>query len=313
MYIFLLFIAVPTAPAQELFIHNNPASVLPRDAIAVRTISGLYKEDGYLRFRQGLRVGFGILSAWQMAVEVSFSNHNHPGLISELFGDGTVDHSHHNHGSGEGDINEEHLHPFQLNGITLSSQYRFFTSDGPNRHLRAATYQVLSTNFTTHNFAEPNLQHRTAGATVGLIGTWLRNKFAASLRLGGIYSLASHEKETGRAFKPGNALEYALSLGYLAFPTRYKSYQQLNINFYAEFMGRWFRRGLARDTDGIWYYIENSPETDPGRYLEFRPGLQFILNSRMRADFSTALPFLGRSYTMDYPQFQLNLQYLFFR
>lgn len=301
--------------AQELFIHNTPASVLPKDAFTIRTTSGIYGEDGLVRFRQAMRIAYGISSTWRVSLEGSFSNHTHPGLVDELFSTGEeVDHSHHGHQHTvtESSVNPQHIHPFKFNGLVLQSQYRFFTHDGPNQHFRAATYQIASLNPTSHNFAEPNLLHRNSGFATGLIGTWLYKKFAASLKAGGIYALPYREKSRDRLFRSGKAMEYALSLGYLAYPHKYKSYKQLNINLYAEFMGSVY--GQATIREGVANFPSNArEETIRGAYLDFRPGLQFILGSKFRIDMSTALPFIGRSLTTEYPRFQLNLQYLFFR
>lgn len=305
----LLSICLPAA-AQELFIMNEPASVLPKDGLALRSISHFYKEDGFTRFRQSFRFTYGISAKWELGMEFGGSNHNHPGLVSELFADGDLDHQH-GPVDPDGGVVEEHNHPFKITGALIYSQYRFWTSDGPNTHLRAATYQIFSSNWTSHNFAEPNLYHRNAGFGGGFIFTWLRKRFAASARLGGIAPLGYYERDTERYFRSGNAVDYSLSLGYLTFPRKYKDYDNVNINLYAEFMGKWFQSAWLRD-DYRWYPTTTFSETDTGAYLDVRPGIQAIFKSRFRVETAVALPFLGRSLSMEYPQVQINLQYLFF-
>jgi hypothetical protein len=58
----------------------------------------------------------------------------------------------------------------------------------------------------------------------------------------------------------------------------------------------------------------------PGKYIDMRPGIQFIIKSNTRIDFSYALPIpdgyggylLGRSYALFYPTFRINFQHYFF-
>jgi len=303
------FFLTSASQAQELFIQNEPASVLPKSSIAFRSIHQFYTEDGVLRSRQALRITRGMTAKWEIGLEAGISNHNHPNLVSELYTDGDLDHDHSHHGGGE--VNAEHVHPSTFTGFNLYSQYRFYTQDGPNEHLRAAAYGMLSSNRTTHHYAEPNLLHRNAGASAGLILTWLKDKFAASGRLGGIVPFGYSPKDSDRYFRSGNAMDYALSLGYLLYPRKYKGYQQTNVNLYLEFMGRAFQQARIRD-EIRWYPALNSDETHPGAYLDVNPGIQLILDSRFRIDFSTAFPLINRSMAMDYPQFHLALQYLYF-
>lgn len=305
---FLLLLMSFSGMSQELFIHNEPASVLPKSSLAFRSIHQFYKEDGLLRSRQALRVTRGMTAKWELGIEAGLSNHNHPNLVSELYDDGDLDHDH-DHGGDN--VNVEHIHPTSFTGFTLYSQYRFFTDDGPNQHLRAAVYGILSTNRTTHNYAEPNLYHRNAGLSSGLILTWLKKRFAASGRLGGIVPFGFSPKENNRYFRSGNALGYSLSLGYLAYPRKYQSYKQVNINFYLELMGKAFQQARIRD-EIRWYPALAEDETSPGGYLDINPGVQFILDSRFRIDISTGFPLISRSMAMDYPQFHLALQYLYF-
>lgn len=302
-----------SAIGQELFIHNKPASVLPGGSWVLQSVSHFYKEDGFLRNYEGLSVGHGINRFWELTLSAGISNHNHPVLVSELFREEDPNHDHngHNHGTTgtDGAPNLEHNHPYRFTGLRLYSQFKFLNIDGPNRHFRMAAYQVISGNRTTHNFAEPNLMHRNAGLGAGFIATGLWKRTAVSLRSGFVMPFGFKEKNSNRYFRSGNALDYALSVGYLVYPKKYTNYKQLNINFYLEFMGK--IHGEARIKEGNrLYYSGNYPELRKGSYLEARPGIQFILQSRVRLGLSSALPLLGRTETMEYPQFQVNALWL---
>lgn len=284
-------------------------------------MSNFYREDDFNRYWQGLKVSYGLTHKFEIGITGGASNHNHPGLVSELFQntDPNHDHNSHNHNSGDPGAdstdqatNPEHQHRMEFTGLQLYTQYRFFNRDGPKRHFRIATYQTLSSNFTTHNFAEPNLLHRTAGIGGGLIFTGLYKQMAASARVGGILPFGFREKDSDRYFRSGNALDYALSLGYLLYPRSYKGYDQLNINLYAEFMGKWY--GAATIYEGsVFRYPWKYPSLNRNTYLEARPGIQFIFKSKVRVGVSTALPVFSRSYAMEYPQIQLNVLWLILR
>lgn len=315
--VLVMLLGQASLSAQELFIHNAPASVLPKGAWTVRTMTNLYREDGYTRLWQGLEVMYGVSKSFEVGLTMGISNHNHPSLVSELFNedDPNHDHSGHQHGIGGTDAatgNPEHVHPMQFTGARLYSQFKFLNLDGPNRHLRMASYHIISANRTAHNFSEPNLLHRNAGLGAGLIMTGLYKKAAASLRVGGILPFGYREKSPNRYFRSGRAIEYALSLGYLLYPRSYRSYRQLNLNLYMEFMGKVHTESVIYEgtTRHLPYRF---PELTIGRYLELRPGIQAILGSRYRLSLSTALPIWRRSWIMEYPQLQVNFLWLILR
>ena len=105
-----------------------------------------------------------------------------------------------------------------------------------------------------------------SGLQFGLIGTQLVNKFAISITSG----LGFYTKEDLNLFMN------SVSLGYLVLPRKYKSYKQTNFNVYLEYK-----------TNTI---LNNS---FPDRYNKFSstiaPGIQVILFSRSRLDFSYKL------------------------
>ena len=122
--------------------------------------------------------------------------------------------------------------------------------------------------------------------------------------------------------KYGKAINYSLSFGYLLYPFRYKNYDQTNINIYMEFLGK--------DYQAAQIYLSSQPNQIPidpdslmllaGKYLEMRPGIQFIIKSNTRFDFSYGIPIpdgyggylLGKSYARFHPMFNINLQHYFF-
>jgi hypothetical protein len=68
-----------------------------------------------------------------------------------------------------------------------------------------------------------------------------------------------------------NSVAYTLSAGYLLFPRSYQNYNQVNLNLYAELLGK-FNPGYQQS------------------YLDVAPAIQLIFNSVFRVDFSYRTP-----------------------
>ena len=111
---------------------------------------------------------------------------------------------------------------------------------------------------------------------------------------------------------------YSLSFGYLLLPHTYTDYNQTNWNIYMEFVGKSY--GQVQMQVGNVYY--NLPQyaistngikaLQAGQYLEVYPGIQTILRSTLRIDFSVGIPITSRSYVHYYPVYNLGIQRYFF-
>lgn len=218
-------------------------------------------------------------------------------------------------------------YPYKLNGAHLYAKYRFLSSDGENSHFRMAAYGEGTLVKTTHHETEPDLEYGdNTGVGAGLIGTYLKGKFAVSATVGGILPF----KNSGDSPDPiqglpdipisieyGKALTYSLSFGYLVLPKKYTSYNQTNVNLYLELHGK------AYGTSKVNLFVgdENEYYLLPGRYppallgnyfVDISPGAQFIIRSNLRIDCSVSFNILGQTYARLYPVYNFGIQRYFY-
>ncbi len=301
---------IPPIKAQELYPLSEPASNIPKNVIGIRVFSETYKEINQYRNMVGLRAMYGITSKWSVYATGIFSNHH-----GKTF---PVEFPYHN-------TPERGVHyPYKFNGVHLYSKYRFLSIDKKNEHFRMAVYAEMAKVKTTHHETEANLMMGdNSGFGGGIITTYLYKKFASSLTLGAIFP----SKTEGVAPDPipgfpdmplimhyGNNITYSLSFGYLLFPKEYDNYKQTNWNLYLEFAGKYFKNAdIDLFVNTIREYRISTfldvPALMNGYYIDISPGIQAIINSNLRIDFSTTLPFIGQSYARMYPVFTLGLQY----
>ncbi|MNS33694.1 hypothetical protein D3C72_658100 [compost metagenome] len=310
----LMLSLAQTGRAQELFPNTEPASNIPKGTLGIRLMSEFYKESNQLRNFNGLRLMYGLTPKLSVYLTAASSNHHKEKLPEEF--------PYHN--TPERGVYK----PYKFNGFSLYAKYRFLTRDRTNEHLRMAAYAEASAVNTAHDEGEPRLMDDTKGLGFGLISTYLKNKFAVSLTAGvilpGKFSGVQVDPIAGlpdipTTVKYPTTINYSLSFGYLVYPRTYRSYKQPNINLYCEFMGKYY--GDVR----VWLTPYNAPEYEirtsyfpkalqAGFYVDIVPGVQLILNSNTRIDFSTQLQFVKLSYARLYPQFNIGLQhYLYWK
>ncbi len=195
------------APAQELFTYMQPASNLPANSVAVK-LSAQYLPHNYsskTAQRYTPEVLFGLEKNYMMRAGVSFSN---------------IDQN------------------MSFESAKLYGQYRFFSADEVHKHLRMAVFYEAAYSRNNLAYNEINFGGDHTGVSAGLIATQLWNRFAVSAT--GSWNEVLH---SARGNKGGEnnfaftAVNYALSTGYLVLPVEYKSYDQTNINVYAELLG----------------------------------------------------------------------------
>jgi hypothetical protein len=271
----------------------------------MRLATESYDEVGQSRHWMGFKVMYGITSDLMLTQTISFSNH-HGGTLPDDFvtTDGGL--GMHTHGTTKGAS-----YPYLFETYNLNAKYRFYVDDSHNEHLRAAVWGEVAFGNEAHDESEPSIMGDNSGVGVGVIATKLYKRFAASVGLSGILPFKYSEAAKELTVDYGNALHYSLSLGYLLLPEVYSDYNQVNVNLYAEFLGRAYQ-GATIHCQGENVITDGVPSLESGHYLEFRPAIQFIFWSNTRLDLSSSFLAFGESYTKFYPVFYMNIQHYLF-
>lgn len=301
------------AAGQELFPLSEPASNIPKAALGVRLFSETYKEVNQWRNMTGLRLMYGVTPRLSVYLTGIASNHHGNKLPVEFPFHNTPERG--------------ARYPYKFNGAHLYAKYRFLSHDGEHNHFRMAAYGEGTYVRTTHHETEPDLEMGdNTGAGLGLITTYLRHKFAVSLTAGAIFPTVYEGKspdpievlpDVPVRVQYGKALTYSLSFGYLLWPRKYTSYDQVNINLYLELQGKAFQAAKVNIFSGQpnEYFLAQSrypAALQKGYYLDVSPGIQFILKSNLRVDFSATFSSLGISYARLYPVYSIAVQRYFF-
>ena len=260
---FILFLLIHTyiISAQELYINSEPASLIPKGTKVVRLTNSNI-------FLDGSNIMGSISNAFIVTPSLSY------GLSKKIMVSGSFQFANKPY--------EQDMMPnFGFNGFKLYSKQRILTTDKDKYHTRLSSFIKYS--YHENKFMKDNLdlELQDTGFELGLIGTQLIKKLAISITSGFTRISNIDEKFTqGTTIKwqktNVNTFKNSISAGYLLFPRKYKSYRQTNFNIYLE-------------------YITNTIITKdfPSRYNKFSstlaPGIQFILLSRSRLDFSYKL------------------------
>ncbi len=261
--LFILFLLIHTyiISAQELYINSEPASLIPKGTKVVRLTNSNI-------FLDGSNIMGSISNAFIVTPSLSY------GLSKKIMVSGSFQFTNKPY--------EQDMMPnFGFNGFKLYSKQRILTTDKDKYHTRLSSFIKYS--YHENKFMKDNLdlELQDTGFELGLIGTQLIKKLAISITSGFTRISNIDEKFTqGTTVKwqktNVNTFKNSISAGYLLFPRKYKSYNQTNFNIYLE-------------------YITNTIITKdfPSRYNKFSstlaPGIQFILLSRSRLDFSYKL------------------------
>jgi len=306
---------------QELFPSAEPASNVPKGALGVRIFSAGYKEANIFRSLSGIRLMYGATSRFSVYATVTFANYHSKSLPFDFI-------SHHSSGPQNdtaGTLQQGVVYPYVFNSAHAYAKYRFYTSDGVHTHMRLAAYAEGSYVAVPSHTAEPDLLVHTSGWGAGLIATYLRHHFAASLTLGYLMPMSykgnTYDKYGGvypTTIRYGNAANYSLSFGYLLYPQNYKSYKQVNWNLYCEFSGRLYEGASVTERFGpfagaVVYNVPiNTPALKAGGYADVIPGIQCIINSTYRIEASVAMPLVSSTYGHLYPFYTLGMQRYFY-
>jgi len=269
-----LFLYCNRSAAQELYIHAEPASNIPKKVIGMKALTANYQGSGLSTQWYGLRGMYGITAKWMVMLTGSLSDQHGNELPSELFQSTGIY------------LPQAQRYPLQFEGINFYSKYRLYSSDEMNKHFRIALYGEYGYNKTVYVNAEPNLSGDNTGVGGGLIITKLSNKLAVSGTAGFILPQWYNEQKTNLHVKSGNAFTYSLSAGYLLYPKTYTNYKQTNINAYIEGIGKAYGDALYKNGEVLISKTRHAVYK-AGSYIDIRPGVQFIFNSNLRLDVST--------------------------
>lgn len=290
------------AIAQELYPNSEPASVTPKNSLGIRSMNEAYFNEGKFKSWHGAMFMYGISSKLMVNAMVTTSNHHYKTLPSNFI---QKDLNQNDYVSQTSSTNN-----YLFESVNLGFRYRFLNVDKDHSHFRMAVYGNGVYAKQPHDEAEVSLMGDNKGVGGGLISTILVNKLAVSLTTGFVKPFSYKETSSKIGIDYGNAYNYSLSFGYLMYPRKYKSYNQTNINLYAEFLGKSY--DALKITNGQNSVIATDNAYKKGNYIEFRPAIQFIVRSNLRIDLSTSVPLVNKSYIRKYPLYLLNVQYYIF-
>ena len=257
---FILFLLIHTyiLSAQELYINSEPASLIPKGTKVVRLTNSNI-------FLDGSNIMGSIGNAFIVTPSLSY------GISKKIMLSGSIQFANKPY--------EQDMTPnFGLNGFKIYSKQRILSTDKQKYHTRLSSFIKYS--YHEDKFMKDNIDIdlQDTGFELGLIGTQLINKLAISIttaitRISNIDEKLTQGSTVKWQTTNLNTFKNSISAGYLLFPRKYNSHKQTNFNLYVE-------------------YLTNTilNEDFPVRYDKFRstfaPGIQFIIMSRSRLDFS---------------------------
>ena len=289
--------------AQELYPNSEPASINPKNTLGIRLMNEAYITNNVTRTWHGAMFMYGLNSKLMLSAMFTTSNHHYKSLPENFIqsDSNNVEFVPNNH--------TVQKYNYAFEAINLGFRYRFLNKDGDHKHFRMSLYGNGVYSFQPHDEAETTLMGDNKGIGGGIISTALINKLAISFTGGFIKPFAYTQNQLSINY--GNAYNYSLSFGYLIYPFKYKNFNQININLYAEFLGKSYD-AMSITNHSKEVFLQSNKAYDNGNYIEFRPAIQFIIKSNLRIDCSTALPIIGKSYLRNYPLYMLNIQYYIF-
>jgi hypothetical protein len=224
--------------SQELYVNTEPASNMATNSLGIRLENQGFFSPQY-KDRTSLEVMYG--ASKHLMVHGSI-------YASDFY------------------QNQQHFE-----GGSVYAKYRFLSIDSVQKHFRGAFFAKLSGINNPIPNQEISLEGDNSGVQSGVIFTQLLHKLALSGSVSYLHdwnNFGGYDISVGNA---KNAIAYTLSTGYLLLPKEYKTYNQVNVNVYAELLGK----------------------TNPGygqSYLDAAPAVQLIFNSLIRVDFSYRVP-----------------------
>jgi hypothetical protein len=223
--------------SQELYVNTEPASNMATHSIGIRLENQGYFNPEY-KNRTSLEIMYGASKSLMVHGTLYASDYYQ---------------------------NQQHLE-----GGSVYAKYRFLSIDSVQSHFRGAVFiKAASISNPIHN-QEITLEGDNSGFQTGVVFTKLIHKLALSASTSYLRGFNNRDYDIPAA-NAHDAVGYTLSAGYLLFPRKYENYNQVNMNIYAELLGK----------------------ANPGyrqSYLDVAPAVQLILNSFIRVDFAYRAP-----------------------
>jgi hypothetical protein len=223
--------------SQELYVNTEPASNMATHSIGIRLENQGYFNPEY-KNRTSLEIMYGASKSLMVHGTLYASDYYQ---------------------------NQQHLE-----GGSVYAKYRFLSIDSVQSHFRGAVFiKAASISNPIHN-QEITLEGDNSGFQTGVVFTKLIHKLALSASTSYLRGFNNRDYDIP-ASNAHDAVGYTLSAGYLLFPRKYENYNQVNMNIYAELLGK----------------------ANPGyrqSYLDVAPAVQLILNSFIRVDFAYRAP-----------------------
>lgn len=255
----LMAIACP-AFSQELYVNTEPASNMATGSLGLRIENQVFFKPGYKN---------------RSTFEAMYGVNRHLMVHSSIY------------------MSDYYSSNQHFEGGSIYAKYRFLSIDTVQKHLRGAFFIKASSINNPLPNQEISLEGDNSGLQSGAVFTQLLHKLALS---GSVSYLRAFDNRGGYslpASQARNAAAYTLSAGYLLFPMSYRDYKQVNVNLYAELLGK----------------------TNPGHgqsYLDAAPAVQFIFNSVCRLDLSYRTPLYNDMVRNTKNMYLIRLEYNFF-
>jgi len=251
IFIVIILLSCRYARGQELYVYTEPASNMPAHSISARlTGNFIGKNQGVTnRFMQRYtpELMLGLNRKWMLHVGGTFADMH------------------------TGNIRWESVYTY--------IKYRFLSVDDVHKHFRMAAFADAAYSRSPFEFDEISLQGDKSGIGFGLVATQLVNRLAISTTVSHTQLLdaSRNDKIFYTPARNYQAMNYALSAGYLLIPRNYTDYKQTNINLYVELLAQ---QTLDRKT----------------HYVDAAPAIQFIFNSNSKLNIGYRFQIQG---TMD--------------
>lgn len=178
-------------------------------------------------------------------------------------------------------------------GGSVYAKYRFLSIDSVQKHFRGAVFAKLSDINNPLVNQEIALEGDNSGLQTGVVFTQLLHKLALSASASYLRTFDNRGGYTLPVVNSRDEVGYTLSAGYLLFPKSYNDYNQVNLNIYAELLGK----------------------TNPGygqSYLDAAPAVQLIFNSVFRVDVSYRTPLYNNMVRTSQNTYLVRLEYNLF-
>jgi hypothetical protein len=267
----LVFLSIPSIlVAQELFIFSEPASTMAKKAVMFRMNSRHYYDPSGYYYKLNPELGYGLAKNLMGHLEGYYSNWAISG------------------GS--------------LDGVGLNAKYRFLSEDGLHQHKRMAVTGKVIYSFNPLSMQWMLEDGNTSLVAVGLIYTQLLHKLALSAKINYTKPFTAGGVPIGYVAN-GELLQWQISSGLLTFPMEYKSYQQVNVNVYAEYLGQ---QNLS---------LQNSFDL-PASYSinhDLGLGIQFVFASKFTTELAYRMNIGGNMNRITNSMYYFNVEYMLFR